>query len=105
MNPGTHIECKTLRRINSEMHRQAALEYLESKGGIVPGTGPGVRRKREKREFVDWYNAESLEIVRMDVNSRFKLIASVRERTWTNGLCFYLWVISWLSSPLFDISP
>jgi transposase len=32
----------------------------------------------------------------MDVNSRFKLIAYSRERTWTNGLCFYLWVISWL---------
>jgi transposase len=34
----------------------------------------------------------------MDVNSRFKLIAYSRERTWTNGLCFYLWVISWLRS-------
>jgi transposase len=34
----------------------------------------------------------------MDVYSRFKLIAYSRERTWTNGLCFYLWVISWLRS-------
>ena len=34
----------------------------------------------------------------MDVNSRFKLIAYSRERSWTNGLCFYLWVISWLRS-------
>lgn len=34
----------------------------------------------------------------MDVNSRFKLIAYSREKTWTNGLCFYFWVISWLRS-------
>ena len=33
-----------------------------------------------------------------DVNSRFKLIAYGREKTWTNGLCFYLWVISYLRS-------
>jgi hypothetical protein len=32
----------------------------------------------------------------IDVNSRFKLIAYSKEKTWTNGLCFYLWVISWL---------
>ena len=34
----------------------------------------------------------------LDVNSRFKLIAYSRERSWTNGLCFYLWVIAWLRS-------
>jgi transposase len=34
----------------------------------------------------------------IDVNSRFKLIAYSREKTWTNGLCFYLWVISWIRS-------
>ena len=34
----------------------------------------------------------------IDVESRFKMIAYSRERTWTNGLCFYLWVISWLRS-------
>jgi transposase-like protein len=88
------------------------------------------RRKREKREFVDWYSAKPFEVVQMDVkyirdqkalsqqqiihldcfgipnyqwgamdvNSRFKLIAYSRERSWTNGLCFYLWVISWLRS-------
>ena len=88
------------------------------------------RRKREKREFIDWYSAKPFEVVQMDikfirdqkalskeqiihlnncaipnyqwgaldVNSRFKLIAYSRERTWTNGLCFYLWVISWLRS-------
>jgi len=30
------------------------------------------------------------------VNSRFKLIAYSREKSWTNSLCFYLWTISWL---------
>jgi transposase len=34
----------------------------------------------------------------LDVNSRFKLVAYSRERTWTNGLCFYLWVLAWLRS-------
>jgi len=34
----------------------------------------------------------------IDVNSRFKLIAYSREKTWTNGLMFYLWVISYLRS-------
>lgn len=96
----------------------------------VARVGPGVRRKREKREFVDWYSAKPFEVVQMDVKyirdqkalskqqiihldcgaipnyqwgaidvrSRFKLIAYSREKTWTNGLCFYLWVISWLRS-------
>ena len=32
----------------------------------------------------------------LDVNSRFKLIAYSREKAWNNGLCWYLWVISWL---------
>lgn len=34
----------------------------------------------------------------IDVNSRFKLIGYSREKTWTNGLTWYLWVISWLRS-------
>jgi transposase-like protein len=34
----------------------------------------------------------------IDVNTRFKMIGYSRERTWTNGLCWYLWVISWLRS-------
>lgn len=34
----------------------------------------------------------------LDVNSRFKLIAYSREKSWTNGLCFYLWTVSWLRS-------
>jgi transposase len=92
--------------------------------------GPQVRRRRRKREFVDWYSAKPFEIVQvdvkhirdrkaltqqqiihldrfaipnyqwgaLDVKSRYKLIAYSRERTWTNGLCFYLWVVSWLRS-------
>jgi len=86
------------------------------------------KRRKEKREFIDWYSAKPFEVVQMDVkfirdhkaltkkqiihldrynipnyqwgaldvNSRFKLIAYSREKSWTNGLCFYLWVISWL---------
>ena len=90
----------------------------------------GRQRRKEKREFIDWYSAKPFEIVQMDikfirdqkaltkkqiihldhfdipnyqwgaldVNSRFKLIAYSKEKSWTNGLCFYLWVISWLRS-------
>ena len=86
------------------------------------------RCRKEKREFVDWYNAKPFEVVQvdvkhirdqkalsreqiihldahdipnyqwsaLDVTSRFKLIGYSREKTWTNGLCWYLWVISWL---------
>jgi len=32
----------------------------------------------------------------IEVNSRFKMIAYSREKSWTNGLYWYLWVISWL---------
>ena len=88
------------------------------------------KRRKEKREFIDWYSAKPFEIVQIDlkyirdqkaltreqiihldrfdipdyqwsaidVASRFKLIAYSREKSWTNGLCFYLWVISWLRS-------
>ena len=87
-------------------------------------------RRKEKREFVNWYSAKPFEIVQvdlkyirdqkaltkkqiihldrfdipnyqwntLDVASRFKLIAYSKEKSWTNGLCFYLWVISWLRS-------
>lgn len=34
----------------------------------------------------------------LDVNSRFKLIAYSYERSWTNGLTWFLWVTSWLRS-------
>jgi transposase len=34
----------------------------------------------------------------MDVNTRFKLIAYSDEKSWTNGLTWFLWVISWLRS-------
>lgn len=34
----------------------------------------------------------------VDVNSRFKLIAYSQEKSWTNGLAWFLWVTSWLRS-------
>jgi transposase len=34
----------------------------------------------------------------IDVNSRFKLIAYSNEKTWTNGLTWFLWVTSWIRS-------
>ena len=34
----------------------------------------------------------------IDVNSRFKLIAYSDQKSWTNGLTWFLWVTSWLRS-------
>ena len=45
---------------------------------------------------LDLYEIPNYQWGAIEVNSRFKLIAYSREKTWTNGLMFYLWVISWL---------
>lgn len=47
---------------------------------------------------LDNFNIPNYQWGALDVTSRFKLIAYSREKTWTNGLLFYLWVISWLRS-------
>jgi len=53
---------------------------------------------KEQIIHLDRFDIPNYQWGAMDVNSRFKLIAYSRERSWTNGLCFYLWVISWLRS-------
>ena len=53
---------------------------------------------KEQIIHLDQYDIPNYQWGAMDVNSRFKLIAYSRERSWTNGLCFYLWTISWLRS-------
>ena len=45
---------------------------------------------------LDQYEVPNYQWDAIDVNSRFKLIAYSREKSWTNGLMFYLWVISYL---------
>ena len=47
---------------------------------------------------LDHYGIPNYQWGALDVNSRFKLIGYSRERSWTNGLCWYLWVTSWLRS-------
>jgi len=47
---------------------------------------------------LDRYQIPNYQWSALDVTSRFKLIGYSREKTWTNGLCWYLWVISWLRS-------
>jgi putative transposase len=47
---------------------------------------------------LDRYQIPNFQWGALDVNSRFKMIGYSRERSWTNGLCWYLWVISWLRS-------
>lgn len=47
---------------------------------------------------LDQYGVPNFQWGALDVNSRFKLLAYSRERSWTNGLCFYLWTTAWLRS-------
>ncbi len=53
---------------------------------------------REQMIHLDRYDIPNYQWGALDVNSRFKLIGYSREKSWTNGLCWYLWVISWLRS-------
>lgn len=53
---------------------------------------------KEQIIHLDQHNIPNYQWSAMDVNSRFKLIGYSREKSWTNGLCWYLWVISWLRS-------
>lgn len=47
---------------------------------------------------LDKYFVPNYQWSAVDVNTRLKLIAYSREKSWTNGLCFFLWVTSWLRS-------
>ena len=53
---------------------------------------------RDQIAHLDRYGIPNFQWGALDVTSRFKLIAYSQERTWTNGLCFYLWTIAWLRS-------
>lgn len=53
---------------------------------------------KEQIIHLDRYGIPNCQWSALDVNSRFKLIAYSREKSWTNRLCWYLWVISWLRS-------
>ena len=53
---------------------------------------------KEQMIHLDRYNIPNYQWGALDVNSRFKLIGYSREKTWTNGLLWYLWVISYLRS-------
>jgi len=54
--------------------------------------------RKEQIIHLDRYDIPNYQWGALDVNSRFKLIGYSREKSWTNGLCWYLWVISWLRS-------
>lgn len=53
---------------------------------------------REQMIHLDRYQIPNYQWGALDVNSRFKMIGYSREKSWTNGLCWYLRVISWLRS-------
>lgn len=45
---------------------------------------------------LDKHNIPNYQWSAIDVNSRFKLISYSQEKSFTNGLCFFLWVTSYL---------
>ena len=53
---------------------------------------------KEQMIHLDRYDIPNYQWGALDVTSRFKLIGYSREKTWTNGLLWYLWVISYLRS-------
>ena len=53
---------------------------------------------KEQIIHLDHYRIPNYQWGALDVNTRFKMIGYSREKSWTNGLCWYLWVISWLRS-------
>ena len=60
-----------------------------------------VDQKALSREQIEHIHAHHLPLYQwgaIDVNSRFKLIAYSDEKSWTNGLTWFLWVTSWLRS-------
>lgn len=60
-----------------------------------------IDQKALSMEQIDHIRAQDLPLYQwgaLDVNSRFKLIAYSKEKTWTNGLTWFLWVTSWIRS-------
>lgn len=53
---------------------------------------------KEQLIHLDKYDLPNYQWGALDVNSRFKMVGYSREKTWTNGLTWYLWVISYLRS-------
>ena len=53
---------------------------------------------KEQMSHLDRFDIPNYQWSALDVFSRLKLVAYSREKSWTNGLCWYLWVISWLRS-------
>jgi len=82
------INYKTLRKINPEAPRLAVIEFLSTNKGNIS----------DASRVFDHYGIPNYQWSAIEVISRFKLIAYSREKSWTNGLMFYLWVISWLRS-------
>jgi transposase len=53
---------------------------------------------KEQIIHLDRYGIPNYQFGALDVNSRFKLIAYAREKSWTNGLCWFLFATSYLRS-------
>ena len=110
--PGTvrHILRRNKRRINYHLPanrlRKGKREFIDWYSAkpfeIVQMDIKHIRDQKalskEQIIHLDRYHIPNYQWGALDVNSRFKLIGYSREKSWTNGLCWYLWVISWLRS-------
>ena len=108
--PGTirHIVRRNRQRITynlpSSKHRKVKREFVDWYSAkpfeIVQIDLKHIRDQkaltRDQIAHLDRHNIPNYQWSAIDVNTRFKMIAYSREKSWTNGLCFYLWVISWL---------
>ena len=90
-----------LRRRKSKKERRPFVDWYSAKPfEIVQVDVKFIRDQKalskEQIIHLDRYDIPNYQWGALDVNSRFKLIGYSREKSWSNGLLWYLWVISWL---------
>ena len=105
-----HILRRNRGKINYHLHRRAKhgekrefVDWYKAKAfEIVQMDVKFIRDQkalsREQLIHLDQFDLPNYQWGAIDVTSRFKMIGYSREKTWTNGLCWYLWVISFLRS-------
>jgi len=105
-----HVLRRNKKRLNYGLHRRRALKgkrefvdwYSAKPFEVVQMDIKHIRDRkaltREQIIHLDRYQIPNYQWGALDVNTRFKMIGYSREKSWTNGLCWYLWVISWLRS-------
>lgn len=92
-----------LRRHRTRKEKQEFVDWYSAKPfEIVQMDVKHIRDQKaltkEQIIHLDRYQIPNYQWGALDVSTRFKMIGYSREKSWTNGLSWYLWVISWLRS-------